>query len=558
MKKYHYQHIKIIFLLLFFFSQMGCDIGEMEITETPGSISKEEAINNLDKVFNDLEAEFISSIFSFSNLCMPIMRMRPLKAKYEDVAIGTQTSLDYWRSVYLNLIPDADLIINEAAKKELNYYVGIAKTLKAYMLINMVDTFGDIICTEANRAPKIKEAKLDKGKEVYQFALTMLKEAEMLFASDKAGQLPEDLFYDSDPKKWIKLIHTIRLKVYLQMRLIDPDTSRSEINKIIAKGNYIQKPEDDFQYPFTKHDVNPDSRHPYYFSYEGNEGFSGFASNYLIYILKDQKKAPKTTVTKGSALQTSVTSLPDPRLRYYLYRQSSQKPEKSDLLCEVQGQFKPGYYCYLGNGYRGYDHGDKSPPSSKSLEQTGWGIYPVAGAFDEDSFTSIDKNKGAGGDGIEPILLSSWVNFMLAESALTLHTTGDAQTYFETGIRQSIEKVQAFGAARGVDLEALKKKKITLTSLEDYLAAAREEYKAKPLDAVIKEYYIAAYGNGIEPYNNYRRTGYPSDLQNPVEYIGNFPRSFAYPIDVTRVNKNIDQKKITDPVFWDTGKTQLF
>ena len=542
--------IKIIFLLSVFFCQMGCDTTEMDLTKDPNKISQQQAANDLSLVLNSLEFRFKSFINYMSYKCMPMMRMQHT-IKYGNYVFPEHVN-DIWRAAYCDdyggVVSNADFIIEEGTQQGLNYHVGIAKTLKAYTLINLVDFFGDVPLSESNKAPAIKEPKLDKGAEVYQQALKMLKEAETLFASGDPGfEEPSDIFYEAKPESWIKLIHTIRLKAYFQTRLIDPDTSRAEINKIIAEGNYIQTPKDDFEFPYSTNDANPDSRHPLYSYYTTNKGFSYIVGNYLIYILKDEKNQKYNEDKK-------LLSLKDPRLRYYLYRQTDKKPMLDDLPKPLAEEA----YYYLGEGYWGYDHGLSSSVGNIFLKTTGWGMYPAGGAFDEDLFVSIARNKGAGGDGILPIFLSSWVNFMLAESALTLHTTGDAQTYFETGIRQSIEKVEAFGADRGVDLEALKANDIILTSLEDYLTAARKEYKANPLDAVIKEYYIAAYGNGIEPYNNYRRTGYPSDLQKPLEDMGPFPRSSLYPADLVNNNANIDQKKLTDLVFWDTGKTRLY
>ena len=70
----------------------------------------------------------------------------------------------------------------------------------------------------------------------------------------------------------------------------------------------------------------------------------------------------------------------------------------------------------------------------------------------------------------------------------------------------------------------------------------------------MKEYYLALYGNGLEAYNNYRRTGYP-DLQGVVISGTTFPRSFYLPSSELNSNDNPDlvQKSLTDQVFWDTN-----
>ena len=55
--------------------------------------------------------------------------------------------------------------------------------------------------------------------------------------------------------------------------------------------------------------------------------------------------------------------------------------------------------------------------------------------------------------------------------------------------------------------------------------------------------FVAYYGNGINPYNFYRRTGFPTTLQFNIEpSSGNFVRSFLYPADEANTNSNITQK----------------
>jgi len=82
---------------------------------------------------------------------------------------------------------------------------------------------------------------------------------------------------------------------------------------------------------------------------------------------------------------------------------------------------------------------------------------------------------------------------------------------------------------------------------------------ANQLDVVIKEFHIAAWGNGLEAYNMYRRTGYPSNVQPGLEPSAGsatdpFPRSFLYPVDHVTRNANAVQKTLDVPVFWDPMK----
>jgi hypothetical protein len=84
-----------------------------------------------------------------------------------------------------------------------------------------------------------------------------------------------------------------------------------------------------------------------------------------------------------------------------------------------------------------------------------------------------------------------------------------------------------------------------------YDAAASSNDK---LNVVIKEFFITLYGNGIDAYNAYRRTGFPRDIQVNIEpNPGSFIRSFLYPASETNTNPNVPQKTVSQRVFWDTN-----
>jgi len=71
---------------------------------------------------------------------------------------------------------------------------------------------------------------------------------------------------------------------------------------------------------------------------------------------------------------------------------------------------------------------------------------------------------------------------------------------------------------------------------------------------LMKEYYIAAWGNGSETDNNYRRTGKPDNMQPTLAAAGDFIRSFFYASVYVDYNKSATQKTVTNvKVFWDNN-----
>ncbi len=252
------------------------------------------------------------------------------------------------------------------------------------------------------------------------------------------------------------------------------------------------------------------------------------------------------------------TGIADPRLRYYLYRQRDDAPSGSNLPCAGDDIYD---YCYVGNKYWGRDHGDDEGIPNDNTRRTTWGVYPGGGAFDNNQFNRTDSSntQTLNGEGINPIFLSSFTHFALAEAGLDLGVGVDSRALLEAGISLSMDKVTDFSGSLTTTDEDDETIDYAATSadISDYIARVLAEYDAASgndakLAIVIREWYIASWGNGIEPYNMYRRTGYPT-LQTGVVPVGVFPRSFRYPESEVNTNPNVDQTTADNQVFWDTN-----
>ena len=248
------------------------------------------------------------------------------------------------------------------------------------------------------------------------------------------------------------------------------------------------------------------------------------------------------------------TEIPkDPRARYYFYRPTGNSPSGIDYPCEGSNIHD---YCYVGNGYWGRDHADDEGLAVVSHLNTVHGLYPGGGAFDANQFLEVPYVRftptSLSGAGIRPIYLATFTHFALAEGALTLGSNGNPRELLETGIRKSMDKVSDFATNNGIYTGGFE---MTVSDINNYVNAVLSEYDSANNDGklaiIAREYFIAAWGNGIEPYNLYKRTGLP-DLQTPIIPAGDFPRSFLYPESVVNSNPNIDQREVTSKVFWDT------
>ena len=317
-----------------------------------------------------------------------------------------------------------------------------------------------------------------------------------------------------------------------------------------AISNYITNPADDFQFSWGTSPATPDTRHPLYGLNYTSTGGGEYMSNWIMFKMLN-----------GHAGNT------DPRINYYFYRQVAETPgfdsaaNEEVLECGLTGYYVPPQYrndqtpfCAPTNsfnkvptGYWGRDHGNDNGIPPDGFLRTLRGIYPAGGAFDDESFTGLIDGSGAGGAGITPIMLSSWMHFMNAE--VVVSTGGDPTTETLKALEQALNKTDDLG---GPEMSA--------EDVNSYIAAFTSDWNAAgsvadKLDMRSTEYFISMTGNGIDAYNSYRRNGYPRDLQPNIEPDpGQFPLSQYYSANYINNNSNASQKTSkSDRVFWNTN-----
>jgi hypothetical protein len=530
-------NIKVIGLLLSL-SIVGCETMNLDLLNDPSELTPESADPEL--LLNNAQLRFVNAIaYNEDNAdglnvrAAETVRMHHLFGNYTGPFAASNASLDdIWKDLYRETLQDIKVLLPIAEERELDGYVAVAKVIQAFTYVTLVDMFGDVPYTEALQGSSLIAPKVDDGEIIYADMLTVLDEAIAIFNSDPV--MPNDLFYAGNAARWATAARTLKFKMYAQMRLVGNYTN--EINTLISQGLIDEKAEDlEFKYSSTA-SATGESRHPNYALCYDSDGADDFMNNYYMYLLKDDK------------------GFNDPRLRYYFYRQTPTAPEGDFLDCEGDAVVN---YCYIGDFYWGRDHGYDAGVDPDQLLRTTYGLYPIGGAFDADKFTTVDKTTGGGGAGIFPFMLSSYVKFLQAESALMAGTTGDPRMLLEEAIEDSMDKVLNFIPAQ-VDAAFA----ASQADVDDYIDYVLEKYDAattnnERLDVIMKEYYIALWGNGIEAYNMYRRTSLPSDMEPPVIQAGAFMSSFLYPASETATNPNIPAKPVTTKVFWDTNPDTL-
>ena len=537
-------HIKIFGILSVLLLFWGCESTELDLQVDPSNLSPESA--DPDLLLNNIQIDFVRALnFNEGNedginvRASEFVRMTHLFGSYTGPFSLAPTNInDVWRDIYSQALQDTRILLPLAESRNLSGHIGVARVLEAYLIVTLVDIFGKVPYSEALQGAANANPNVDDGDAIYQNAFDLIEQGiNDISVSKAAGTMPSDLFYNGDADKWIKFANTLKLKMYVQTRLVDNSVS-NEINALISSGNLITSIADDFQFQYSSAVTPNDSRNPYYTVNYDADGAGDYLNSYYVNLLK---------ADKGFA---------DPRLRYYFYRQTNTTPTGDNLPCEDKDDSAINF-CHLGDFYWTRDHGDDDGvPPDGPLRST-YGLYPIGGTFDDDSFMSGINNPGAGGAGIFPIMLSSFSKFLQAEAALMLNTTGDPKMLLESAIQDSMDKVLNFqGGATDPSFAA------SAQDVADYIAFVMTQYDAAAtqndrLNVIMKEYYIALWGNGIEAYNNYRRTSMPLDISDHVATPGPFPRSFLYPANFVTLNSSVSQKSVTEKVFWDANPDNL-
>lgn len=524
----------------------------------PNSPTPEAA--NADLYLSEAQLNFAGFFNAASSIGMELTRYFVMYGPTYLNAYSPQTFDGIWSTAYTGVIKHTNALIPIAESQRKYVNVGMAKIMKAYTLMTLVDMFGDVPYVEANKGFNNTNPALSNGKLVYDSAIVLLDQA-IADLNKTPGSYPgtQDLFYNASnaqgAAKWRKLAKTLKLRAYLQTRLVD-NTAGAKITTLVNEGDIILAAADDFEFKYSSKQANPNSRHPRYNgNYTAARSAGDYVGTYFLWTMVNEK---------GISSNIPANDQSDPRRRYYFYRQRTNYADVNENSASCAFAAAPAHYpatmpyCLLQQGYWGRDHGDGSGIPPDGNLRTTVGVYPFGGEFDANQGSSVALTIGGKGAGIQPIWQSAYTDFLLAEAVLALSIPGNAKSLIVSGVNKSITKVMAYPGTVGVTPPASFVP--TATQISNYITKVENLYDNatntdQQMEVLGKEFYIALWGNGVDAYNNYRRTGKPGNMQlarlaSPGSYI----RSHYFPSSYVNRNLNAKQKNAVNiKVFWDTN-----
>jgi hypothetical protein len=574
------KYIKLLLALLILLA--GCTKNFLDINEDPNNPSKATLgllLTHVEKGVADglgMNPNVESGLASVTSVFMHQATMRDDPDQY-GITGSSYWCGSAWDPIYTGPLQDLELMISQAEADENVTYAGIAKILKAYTFSQLVDVYGDVPFSEANKlssSDKITYPKWDKSEEIYPqlFALldAALADLTNTTAKNKVAPAGEDLIYAGDKAKWIRAAKTLKLKLYNQVRLVQ--NVSAEVTALVTGGDLIKSGED-FEFIY-KAKSSPDERNPGFLDYEaGQRRF--YMSPWMYRILKGQNPA-------------IFTNIKDPRIPYYYYNQMTSSSSSRE---GNPTEYRDGAFVsiFFGSVSKNRDHATDGTI-------TVFGVYPVGGRYDDGG---AKKVTGGYGTGAAPYRFITYADrlYIQAELANAGLIADVNPTYFQQALEASFKQVDHVvslvnpSAASFTQTTPPTMWVPTATApvppaaastgwlVKAYITSVMALYNdasattTRKLEYIMTEKWISQFGCNVDTWADYRRTRYPvifnpkdaTQAPNgqvispadgfviPVNLVNPVPWTLVWPQSELSINPNAPAQK--DPgtfkVFYD-------
>lgn len=466
-----------------------------------------------------------------------------------------------WNNVYLALT-DVQTLISQATESGDDVYKGIAQLLKAYMMSVAVDMWGDVPYTEATL---LKEGTVgpvfDNQESIYQAVLGLLDEGKVNVNTGN-GLIPgvDDFFYGGSAAQWTKFANSFKLKLYNQIRL-STLFNQSDLDALLAENNFFTSNADDFQFNQTAIIAPRDERNQLFRGAYGGAQVTYYISPWFYEILMGMNPNIHTGIV-------------DPRIPYYWANQLTPGQFPRDQGDTNTGDPNADYWD-TSTGFFSIRFGSIGPDRDHAVQTdaTFPGIFPCGGRYDDGAGFARTI---ASGTGVAPRRIFTYDEFLYVQAEL-MHVSlmsGDTGVKLNEAMTASFAKVDQIvtGSSTTQTVPTLSGSANTVAFMNNVMAEYNNASSEQQLEIIMTQKWVATYGDPMDQYNDYRRTGYPV-LANPngpsPEYQldnadgwplndaltvlnNNFQHSFFWPQPEINLNQNAPAQK--DPtaykVFW--------
>jgi len=471
---------------------------------------------------------------------------------------------DVWVGLYTQY-GNANYMAQQAAKESNPAMLGVAYILKAYIIVQIADAYGNVPYVEAGNislpnAPMNYTTKYDTQKSIYQDVFVLLDKANDAFNNPDAADFSTlcDYTYKGSYRKWQKFGNALYLRLLnrVAMKVIEESEGKLELsngitlnvpNKIAElyncyknnSGNYpmMTSIDDCARVPFDEN--NASFRSPFYSTTSGNWGSAGRTCETISTIMNETVESTKQGERKEWTYYSwSKGYHYDPRYDCFFHKTVGAPTQ---LKHEDMVDFLSCVISSSGNSLVGRMPGtivdSETGARTKTTGAISTTLYPEKGlaySLQNPDFVSLMN-------------LSEQL-FIFAEAGKRGYISLSYPEVREIWVDAVLASVLEWRSDLKItDNEVQEFKEWTLTkttSPNDILAN------------IMTQKWIASFYVGLEAWNDYRRTGYPLIKTNgpAAENDNTLPTRLRYPADEAYRNVKYYKEQVDG---WLGGKDNM-
>ncbi|MFK5972495.1 MAG: SusD/RagB family nutrient-binding outer membrane lipoprotein [Flavobacteriaceae bacterium] len=383
------------------------------------------------------------------------------------VQVGRWSDL-CWGSFYGQAAPNIKFVEDFTAENDLTLQNAIAKVWRAYGYHRITDYYGSVPYSDFGNG-SIEGVAYDTQDVIYTDLFRLLNEAITVLKGGGNGFGSNDQIYSGDAALWLKFANSLKLRLAMRVKYVDPGMAKSMAEQAVADGVMLS------------------------------------VSDNATMLTTSTSPNPINTITNwgeyrmSAAMESVLKGYEDPRMPVYF------SPAADG---DTDGDGIP--YEGLRNGQSKVDLGNNKNNGHSDL---GSNFLP----------------SNLGGNARIVVIRSGEVYLLRAEGALEgWDMGGTVQELYEEGIRQSIMEwtgadataIDTYIASPNVPLPTLDVHNTpALTDIPVAFEAAAN--KERQLEQIITQKWLALYPDGWEAWAELRRTGYPKQYDRLNSENGN-------------------------------------
>ena len=386
----------------------------------------------------------------------------------------------FWNTLYSGALQDYTQILQQSANA--NSIVGPTLVMRAFLVEEMTDLWGDMPFTEASQGSANLTPKYDTQQVIYDSLFASLTRAASITTGAGDALLAADPIYGQADQtaavqaaQWVKLANSLHARAALRISQADAAKSKAELLKALA-GPVI-----------TSNDDNA------FMAWPGGTIANPLCTNWVgCSGTRDDQRISKRFV---DTLKINA----DPRLSKYADSTVNSR-SASATPCD--------------SAYRGFPNGITEAGKSSLPKNTCTGKTMGLGDFSRPTVSIRGQTSPS------YIMTYSELLFIKAEAANRGWTAGDAKSLYEQAITASMEQWE-----------------VSPTAIAAYLAKPGVAYTAaNGLKQIAYEKWVSLFNLENEAYAEWRRLDYPVLKPGPNAQGTAVPTRLPYPAVETSLN----------------------